>query len=64
MASLGQESTASESQDDPRVRRESIAEADEGPLAYFRAYGRARPGVMALWCFGVGFVLGWRLKPW
>lgn len=27
-------------------------------------YARRSPGAVALWCFGIGFVLGWRLKPW
>ena len=27
-------------------------------------YARENPASAALWCFGVGFVLGWRLKPW
>ena len=27
-------------------------------------YARERPDVAALWCFGIGFVLGWKLKPW
>lgn len=31
---------------------------------YFQEYARARPEVVALWCFGIGFVLGWKLKPW
>jgi hypothetical protein len=31
---------------------------------YLRAYAREKPDVCALWCFGVGFVLGWKLKPW
>jgi len=31
---------------------------------YFHDYARERPDVVALWCFGVGFVLGWKLKPW
>lgn len=22
------------------------------------------PTTVAAWCFGIGFVLGWRLKPW
>lgn len=33
-------------------------------LAYLREYTRERPEVVALTCFCVGFVLGWRLKPW
>jgi hypothetical protein len=27
-------------------------------------YGRDKPGSAALICLGVGFVLGWKLKPW
>ena len=27
-------------------------------------YARERPEVVALTCFAVGFVLGWKLKPW
>jgi len=33
-------------------------------LAYLREYARERPEVVALSCFCVGFMLGWRLKPW
>ena len=32
--------------------------------SYFQQYARERPEVVAMWCFGIGFVLGWRLKPW
>jgi hypothetical protein len=31
---------------------------------YFREYAREKPEVVALWCLGIGFVLGWKLKPW
>lgn len=27
-------------------------------------YARQNPGYAAIWCVGIGFVLGWRLKPW
>jgi hypothetical protein len=33
-------------------------------MQYLREYARERPEVMALTCFGIGFVLGWKLKPW
>jgi hypothetical protein len=33
-------------------------------VQYLREYARERPEVAALWCFGIGFVLGWKLKPW
>lgn len=31
---------------------------------YLTCYARQKPGTVALWCFGVGFILGWKLKPW
>ena len=31
---------------------------------YVREYAREKPAVVALWCLGIGFVLGWKLKPW
>ncbi|MGP0065991.1 MAG: hypothetical protein ACLQGP_20625 [Isosphaeraceae bacterium] len=27
-------------------------------------YARAKPLPFAAWAFGIGFVLGWKLKPW
>ena len=33
-------------------------------LGYFREYAREKPEVAACWCLGIGFVLGWKLKPW
>jgi hypothetical protein len=33
-------------------------------VGYFREYSRERPDVVALWCLGIGFILGWKLKPW
>jgi hypothetical protein len=33
-------------------------------MAYLREYTRERPEVVALTCFTIGFILGWRLKPW
>lgn len=32
--------------------------------AYAMAYTRERPGVMLMTCFGLGFIVGWKLKPW
>ena len=31
---------------------------------YLREYTRERPEVVAMTCFGIGFILGWKLKPW
>ena len=33
-------------------------------IQYLREYTRERPEIVALTCFGIGFVLGWKLKPW
>jgi len=36
----------------------------EDIVQYLTTYAKQKPDVAALWCFGVGFVLGWKLKPW
>lgn len=33
-------------------------------IQYLREYTREKPESAALWCLGIGFVLGWKLKPW
>jgi hypothetical protein len=33
-------------------------------MTYWKAYAKERPEVCAMWCFGIGFVVGWKLKPW
>ena len=38
--------------------------AGDAAIELFKRYTRERPEVVALWAFGVGFVLGWKLKPW
>ena len=43
---------------------ESQPQPAEDLMCYLRNYARERPDVAALWCFGIGFVLGWKLKPW
>jgi len=46
----------------------SSAESEMRPyedfMSYLREYTRERPEVVALTCFAIGFVLGWKLKPW
>jgi hypothetical protein len=44
-------------------RQTDIQPLDDA-LDYLREYARQKPEMAALWCFGVGFVLGWKLKPW
>ena len=33
-------------------------------LERMKEYAREEPVPFALWAFGIGFVLGWKLKPW
>jgi len=33
-------------------------------LERVKLYARDEPVSFALWAFGIGFVLGWKLKPW
>jgi hypothetical protein len=36
----------------------------EDLIHYVRDYTRDRPETVAIACLAVGFILGWRLKPW
>jgi hypothetical protein len=40
------------------------AELGRDMIEYLREYARENPETTALWCFGIGFILGWKLKPW
>ncbi|GAC1466437.1 MAG: hypothetical protein NVSMB9_06990 [Isosphaeraceae bacterium] len=33
-------------------------------LEHLQDYARAKPMSFGLWALGIGFVLGWKLKPW
>jgi hypothetical protein len=34
----------------------------EAALDYFTLYAREKPEIVAMWAFGLGFVLGWKLR--
>ena len=53
-----------ESRNETQVRTGPVAQTTKSAFEHFQEYGRKRPGVVALWCFGIGFVLGWKLKLW
>jgi hypothetical protein len=36
----------------------------EDLVTYIRRYAQEQPENFAMACFGIGFVLGWKLKPW
>lgn len=44
--------------------RDDAAAMGRDLVDYLREYARQKPEVAALWCFGIGFILGWKLKPW
>jgi len=46
------------------LREIEPAEMGRDVVEYLREYARENPESAALWCFGVGFILGWKLKPW
>ena len=64
MASLTEQPTVPESGHQNQVRTAACALTTQNALEHFQAYQRECPGVVALWCFGIGFLLGWKLKPW
>ena len=43
---------------------EEATEVAADVLDYLKEYAREKPEVAALWCLGIGFILGWKLKPW
>ncbi len=51
----------------PSVRATARADGSQTPVEFgefLRKYAQEKPDVVALWCFGLGFVIGWKLKPW
>ena len=38
--------------------------AGEQALELFKQFARERPEVVTMWAFGLGFVLGWKLRIW
>lgn len=43
---------------------QEVKEITHDVVEYLTDYARQNPGYAALCCMGVGFVLGWKLKPW
>ncbi len=62
--------TASKSPNNRKATAKSPSDlSNEAEIArdlvdYLKEYAREKPEVAALWCFGIGFILGWKLKPW
>jgi hypothetical protein len=49
---------------EPRREREVALRPLEDIVTYAREFAREQPEMAALWCLGIGFALGWKLKPW
>jgi len=64
MASSTVEQTVPDSGNGTAEPVETRPQTTKSAWEHFREYERERPGVVALWCFGIGFVLGWKLKLW
>jgi hypothetical protein len=60
----GHESTSSWGQQSRGDYAGEQLQPAEAAMEFFRDYARERPEVVALWAFGIGFVLAWKLKPW
>ena len=60
------QATARPNQRDGRAADEveRVAAQAKDIVQHLTEYARENPTNAALWCFGVGFVLGWKLKPW
>jgi hypothetical protein len=43
---------------------QSVRLPAESAARSLREYAREHPEAAALWCLAIGFVLGWRMKPW
>lgn len=44
--------------------KEAVRQPATDVIESLREYAHKNPESAALWCLGIGFVLGWRLKPW
>ena len=64
MSSSTEEHTVSESRNETQVPMAPRELTTKSVFEHFREYGRERPEIVALWSFGIGFVLGWKLKMW
>jgi hypothetical protein len=54
--SLRRESTSGQCATSPAIK--------EDVVEYLTDYAKQNPKQAALFCVAVGFVLGWKLKPW
>ncbi len=58
------QATARPNQREGRQEVERLEEQAKDIVEHLTEYARENPTNAALWCLGIGFVLGWKLKPW
>jgi len=46
------------------LSRPSSSQQPQSLQDHLLQFCNENPTTVAAWCFGIGFVLGWRLKPW
>jgi len=61
---MGPETMQTRHQSPGQLSRGAEIRPAQDVIEYLHNYARERPEAAALWCFGIGFVLGWKLKPW
>ncbi|HEY4232281.1 MAG TPA: hypothetical protein VGM76_02550 [Lacipirellulaceae bacterium] len=67
---MAQTRSATKASENNTHRRQAVhplteeAETASDVVEYLKEYAREKPEVAALWCLGIGFILGWKLKPW
>jgi hypothetical protein len=57
-------STNSRQRDRKDSQGPGVTDVSEDLMDYLKKYARENPEKAALWCLGIGFILGWKLKPW
>ncbi len=58
------QSGMSRTSEGPRVVGTDPPTASDAAMIWFRQYAQENPETVVLWALGIGFVLGWKLKPW
>lgn len=57
-------SSATTSEQSQRKSTGEMLHPTRDVVNYVRKYARQKPDVAALWCLGLGIVVGWKIKPW
>ena len=56
--------TATQSVQRSRSQETSSSDRPTDLVYYLNEYAQANPCAAAMWCLGIGFVLGWKLRIW